>query len=368
MKVRVEMSGSSFVKSVVRTCLRIGKEDRVMLFTWRHTLDLAEAFVIECRRAGAQVHAAFLSDEIFYDRVLNLPLEYLKTSDPFDLTLMDIATAEIMISGPENPERLRMVSAEKWAALAEADKPFMDKFLEKRFRGAHISLGYVTPQRAKTYGFNHDSWRENVKAALDVKYEDMRKLGKKLGNVLEKAHEVHITTSKGTDLTLTLEDRPVHIYDGVVDDEDMKKGATFVTLPSGTVQLAPAETSANGIFVSDIPEPQWGLLIHDMKWVFKEGKLVSLEGGKNSEILRENWEKATGDKDRIGKLILGINPKAKTGFIDNSIVLGTATIGVGDNRELGGKNESKWGIPITATEPTIKLDGKTIIKRGELTL
>lgn len=362
------MSAPSFVKSVVRTCLGIGKKDRVVVFTWRHTLDLAEAFVIECRRAGAQVHAAFVTDEIFYDRVLNLPLEYLKIANPFDLALMDMVTVEIMITGPEDPERLKKVPVEKWTAIAKADKPFMDKFLQRRYRGAHIMLGYVTPQRARTYGFNYNSWKENVKAALDVKYENMQKLGKKLGKALEKAHEVHITTSKGTDLTLTLEDRPVHINDGVVDDEDLTKGATFVTLPSGAVQLAPTETSANGTFVSDIPEPQWGLLIHDVKWVFKEGKLMSLGGGKNSEVLRENWEKATGDKDRIGWLTLGINPKAKRGFINNQIVLGTATIGVGENRELGGKNEGKWGSSFTVTEPTVELDGKAIIKKGKLTI
>jgi len=362
------MPAPSFVKSVVRTCLRIGKQDRVVLSTWRHTLDLAEAFEMECRRAGAQVHTAFVTDEVFYDRALNLPLEYLKIPDPFDLALMDLATARIKITGPEDPERLKKVPAERWVALAEADKPFMDKFLQRRYRGAHINLGLVTPQRARTYGFDYHAWKENAQTALDVKYDEMQKRGKKLGDVLEKSHEVHITTSKGTDLTLTLEDRPVHIYDGVVDDEDLEKGATFVTLPSGSVQLAPAETSANGTFVSDIPEPLMGFLIRNLKWTFKEGRVVSFEGGKNSEVLRENWERSSGDKDRIGWLTIGINPKAKSGFIHNQIVLGAATIGVGDNRELGGRNVSKWGMEITSTEPTVELDGKTIVKRGELTV
>lgn len=48
------MSQLGFVRSVVRTCLRIGKNDRVSIFVWRHMLDLAEAFALECRRAGAK--------------------------------------------------------------------------------------------------------------------------------------------------------------------------------------------------------------------------------------------------------------------------------------------------------------------------
>ena len=362
------MSTPAFVKSVVKTCLRIRKDDKVTIFTWRHTLDLAEAFTIECRRAGAQTHTEFLTDEIFYDTLLNLPLDYLKTTDPFGLALMDIATANIFISGPENPERMKQVPADRWSAMFKAEKPFFDKFLEKKIRSADIMLGHVTPQRAKTYGFNYDTWKETVNAALDVKYGDMQKLGKKLRNALEKAHEVHITTAKGTDLIFNLEDRPIHLYDGVVDDEDIEKGAVFATLPSGSVSLAPTETSTNGTFISGVPEPQYGMLIHDITWDFKGGKLISFEGGENIDAVKATWKRGTGDKDKIAAFTIGINPKAKTGFIHNPIVLGTVTIGIGDNRELGGKNESDWGFHITATKPTVELDKKPIIKNGQLTL
>lgn len=362
------MSTLTFVKKVVKTCLRIGKDDKVTMFTWRHTLDLAEAFAIECRRAGAQTHTEFLTDEIFYDTLLNLPLEYLKTTDPFGLALLDIATANIFISGPENPERMKKVPSDRWSTMFKAEKPFFDKFLEKKIRSADIMLGHVTPQRAKTYGFNYSGWKETVNAALDVKYEDMQKLGKKLRDALEKAHEVHITTANGTDLTFNLEDRPVHIYDGVVDDEDIEKGAVFAMLPSGSVSIAPTETSANGTFVSDVPEPQYGMLIHDITWRFKDGKLFSFGGGRNIEAIKATWERGAGDKDKIGSFTLGINPKGKTGFIHNTIVLGTVTIGVGDNRELGGKNESDWGFHITATKPTVELDRRPIIKKGIFTL
>lgn len=362
------MSTPAFVKSVVKTCLGIRKGDKVTIYTWRHMLDLAEAFTMECRRAGALTHTEIGTDEIFYDALLNLPLEYLKTTDPFGLALMDVATANIFISGPESPERMKQVSADRWSATFKAEKPFLDKFLERKIRSADIMLGHVTRQRAKTYGFDYDVWKETVNAALDVKYEDMQKLGKKLRYSLEKAKEVHITTPKGTDLTFNLQDRPVHVYDGIVDDEDIGKGALFVGLPSGSVSVAPAESSATGTFISDVPEPQYGLLIHDINWGFKDGKLTSFKGGKNVEAIKATWEKGTGDKDMIGTFTLGINPKAKTGFIQNPIVLGTVTIGVGENRELGGKNESDWGFRISATQPTVELDGKSIIKKGELTL
>ena len=358
------MSTPSFVNQVVRTCLRIGKGDRVTIFTWRHTLDLAEALAIECMRAGAQIHTEFGTDEIFYDTLLNGDLEYLKTSNPFGLSLVDIATASIFISGPEEPERLKRVSAERWNAASKADKPFYDRLFERRIRSAEILLGHVTPQRAKTYGFNFQEWKKNVYDALDVKYEDMRRLGKDLRSLLEQAQRVCITAPNGTNLTFNLADRPVNIYDGVVDEEDVEKGAFFVGLPGGAVQLAPSEATADGTFISDVPEPTTGVLVPNVRWDFKDGKLVTFEGGKNIDVVKEMWEKGTGDKNRIGIFTLGINPKAKTGFTYNPIVLGTATIGVGDNSKIGGKNESDWGFSSTIAEPTVELDGRTLIKQG----
>lgn len=361
------MATTSFVKRVVKTCLRIGKGDRVTIFSWRHTLDLAEALTIECVKAGAKVHTEFATDKIFYDNLENSSLKYLETSNPFDLAIVDVATANIFISGPEDPERLKEISAERWSAVSKAGKPFYDKFLKKKIRSAEIRLGLVTPQRAKTYGFNYQEWKKNVQASLDVKYEDMRNLGLKVRSALEKAHEVHVT-GKGTDLKFHLEERPINIFDGVIDDEDIERGAVFVGLPSGQLALAPGETSANGFFTSDIPEPTTGVLAHDIKWTFEDGRLTSFEGGENSESVKEMWERGTGDKDRIGWFILGLNPKVKTGFTHNAIVFGKATIGIGDNSYYGGNNKSDWGFAITISEPTIKVDGKLKIKQGQLKL
>jgi leucyl aminopeptidase (aminopeptidase T) len=365
---RVGMSTPTFVKRVVKTCLRIGKDDRVVISGWRHMLDLAAAFTVECRRAGAKTLTEFTSDETFYDTVLNVPLDYLRSANPFDLALADTATANIFIPGPEDPGRLKKISPERLSAMSHADRPFYDRFLENKVRTAYILSGYVTHQRAKTYSFDYDVWKENVDAAVDVRYEDVQKLAKKAAKALEKAREAHITTTSGTDLRLDLEGRIAHIDDGVIDEEDIENGAVFTSLPSGKVQVAPLETTAQGTFISDVPEPMHGILIYDAKWDFKNGKLLSFKGGKNVDAERALWETEAGDKDRIGWVTLGLNPRAKTGFSYSEIALGTVTVGIGDNRELDGKNDSDYGCKFTATEPTVILDKKTIIRRGKFML
>jgi leucyl aminopeptidase (aminopeptidase T) len=358
----------SFVERVVKSCLRIVKDDRVTIFTWRHMLDLAEAFALECERAGAHVHTEFTTDEMWYDAMFNRPIDFLETPDPFDLALTGIATASIFISGPENPERMKKVPAGTWMALSRADRPSYEKLLERRVRMAEITLGLVTPQRAETYGFDYQAWRKNVEEAIDVEYERMQELGMKVAEVLEKSHEVRIIDSNGTDLSFTLERRKAHVYDGVINDKDIETGTTYASLPDGYVAVAATENSANGVLSSNIPFPNAGKLVGGIALRFKKGKLASFEGDKNIDVVRDMWERGTGDKDKIGWLSIGLNPKAQLGFTNNPIVLGTATVGIGFNKELGGTNESDYALGVTVAKPTVELDGKAIIKQGKLNL
>ncbi len=362
------MAVPAFVKRVVKTCLRIGRDDRVVIYAWRHMLDLAEAFSMECKRAGAHTLVEFSSDDMWYESITALPLDYLETPDPFDLTLAGIATAIIIISGPENPEAQRRVQAERWVALSRSERPHYERILERKVRMAKIMLGYVTPQRAKTYGFNYQAWKRNVVESTDVEYQEMQKLGRKLASIVGKSREVKIIDPDGTDLSFSLSDKTAYVYDGVIDDEDIEMGAIFAELPGGKVAVAVDEASANGVLTSNIPFPSVGRVIERISLDFKNGQVESLGGGKNIEVAQSQWEKATGDKDKIGWLALGLNPRAELGYIDNSIVLGTASVGIGENKELGGSNESNWNFSVTLAKPTLQLDGRTIINQGRLTV
>ncbi len=358
----------SFVKRVVRTCLRIGESDKVSIFSWRHTLDLADAFAMECKKAGAHTAVESVSDDVWYDSVISLPLDYLETPNPFSLASATVATAAIFIAGPKNPERQQKVSAERWMALSRADKSYYERILKRKVRAVKLLLGYVTPERAKTYNFNYQAWEKNVEESTDVEYRKMKELGEKLARVLEKSKEVEITNPDGTDLKFTLENRKAYVYDGLIDEEDISRGATFAELPDGAVIVAPSETSAEGVVYSTIPFPNVGRIVESVNLGFKDGKIDSFKGGKNIEVVKSLWEKASGDKDMIGGFSLGLNPKAKLGFLNNQIVLGTASIGIGENREFGGENDSNYGLTVTISQPTVKLDQTVIVKQGRLML
>jgi len=351
-------------RSVVKDCLCICEDDTVLISTWQHSIDLANSIALECSKIGAHTITALNTDTVFYGSMLKEPIESLRKSNKAFLGLWDSVTANIDISGPEDPLRMRKVPPERWAAMAKGNKPYMDKMLAKKKRSVFIMLGHVTPQRAQTYGFNFKRWQKSMTDATEVSYSALTKFGKKVKTKLEKAKEVQVI-SKGVKLSFKLEARPAYVYDGVVDEEDMKMGSYDAMLPTGTVSVAPNETSANGTVQFDLPIPQVGVMIQGLTWSFKNGKLTKFDAAKNVNTTKDWWQKSHGDKDKIASLTLGINPKAKYGFLNNSIVQGAVSIGIGDNRFIGGKNNSDYGFEATLSKATVKLDKKTFIRRGK---
>jgi hypothetical protein len=85
---------------------------------------------------------------------------------------------------------------------------------------------------------------------------------------------------------------------------------------------------------------------------------------KNPEPISQQFEKASGDKDRIGFLQIGLNPKAEYGYLMDNIVEGAVQIGFGDNEYIGGRNSSSFGMAATIGKATLGIDGKIVIKNG----
>jgi leucyl aminopeptidase (aminopeptidase T) len=205
-----------------------------------------------------------------------------------------------------------------------------------------------------------------VRAASAVPAETLTATGHRLAGILGTADEVHVTGPGGTDLTFSVRGRQPMIYDGIVDDEDIAAGVLESSIPSGNVMMLPQETSAEGGVVFDVPQAWAGRSIRRMRWEFRGGRLTKFEGDASALALRKQYDLSTGDRDRIGWFTLGTNPKAKLGFLQNPIVQGAVTIGVGGNQFLGGPNKSSFAFEDTVGRATVEADGKPLIRDGKL--
>jgi leucyl aminopeptidase (aminopeptidase T) len=160
--------------------------------------------------------------------------------------------------------------------------------------------------------------------------------------------------------------RPVRVDDGIIDDEDIRKKSLDAQLPAGSVLTTIPETSGTGRVVFDRPLQSMGVNVEGIEWKFKDGKVTSMKAKKNAEVISKQFDVASGDKDRIGWLQVGLNAKAEYGYMMDNVVEGAVQIGIGDNEYYGGKNTASFGMPATLSRATLEIDGKTVIKEGRL--
>jgi aminopeptidase len=354
-------------RTVVRDSLSIDSSDVVTITTWDHTIDVANAMVVECFKQGADAIMNLWTDEYYYGLLRELSEESLGEPSKICQAFTEAETATINMFGPRNPEGLKKVPPSKVNAWGDGErKSHYPRNIERKIRNVSLPLALLTIERAKVYGFKFESWKNVVNNALTMDLKKIAKRGRDVAATLEKAHIVHLTAPNGTDLTFELNKRPIHIDDGIIDKEDVEKNTLDAQLPAGSVLTTIIETSGNGKVIFDQPLQQMGLNIPNIEWRFKDGKLTSMTAKKNLEPMSRQFEKASGDKDRIGFLQIGLNPKAEYGYLMDYIVEGAVQIGIGDNEYIGGKNSSAFGMVATMGKATLDIDGRTMIKNGKL--
>src|SRR4029077_9939152 len=283
------------------------------------------------------------------------------------LSLLDQTDAMIQLGGPKDPSNYPTVPGERMGKMFEGQKAIGDKFMERKIRVLNLQAGLVTPERARSYGFDYENWQRISTNSLDVDHAKISTLGGKIEAKLRNATNVRITASNGTDLRLKLKNRPIHIHDGIIDKADIDKGTIFEALPAGAVELAPDETGTEGKILFDQPTALAGKMLSGLKLEFENGGLAKYSAQSNLDSFKQLYDKVIGNKDRIANRVIGLSPRAELiGFFTDRYVQGTVSIGIGGNKGIGGDNETQFGHEETLRRPTLEVDGYTLVKDGKI--
>jgi leucyl aminopeptidase (aminopeptidase T) len=362
------MATSSIAKKVIKETLQVKEDEQVLIQTWSHTQDLSNALALETYQAGATPIMLLSTDQLFLDYVTKVPEEYYVKHPRAMLSLIDNIDAQIFLFGPKDPKILKAASGERISKAFEADKPVMDKANQRKIRTAFLPVGYITEERAKNYGFDLANWRKNFDQALEADMEKVSVLGKKVAQQLQNAKQVQVSDDQGTSLTFSLGNRPVHIRDGILDQEDLSKGNYTESLPSGTVTVAPLETSAEGTVSFDRASALMGKMVRGLRLVFQKGRVTSFDGKDNLDAFSGMYMGASGEKGRIASFTIGLNPNAKYMGLPNhdELVLGGVSIAIGANKDIGGTNNTTFGYGQSLTNATVKVDGKPLVSNGKI--
>ncbi len=354
-------------EQVVNKTLALREGEEYFIFTWQHTIPFADALFVEAAKVGAHAHVELITDESYRRYLSEVPEEFIRRTSPLMLKAYDALDAMTYLGGPEDPAIFDDMPPEKMNAMGEADKPFSDKSRERKIRGVGIDVGQVTPQRAEKYGIDFEAWSASVNEALESDLNQISKRGNDLVSRLESATEARVTAKNGTDVRFELGGRKAFLADGIVDAQDIKKGALFASLPAGEVTIAPRETTAKGRVVFD-RLALWGKVLTNVQWEFQDGRLQSYAVGANQDIWDRFYGSAKGDKDRIGSFSLGLNPRGRPLDLNltDSFLAGSVGIGIGGNEYFGGANDSTFEWSGNILGATVELDGTEILANGKL--
>jgi leucyl aminopeptidase (aminopeptidase T) len=202
-----------------------------------------------------------------------------------------------------------------------------------------------------------------IHGAINANYLDIRRRSEILGNVLRKASKILVMSPFGTDLQMEIKGRQVFVLSGFA-----VKPGTFAALPDGEVALSPVEGTAAGVIVFDSSMDGIGALTNPVRLDVKRGRVINISGGQEAETIKRLIEEVGECGSNIAEFAVGTNPMARLigNLAEDKKKEGTVHIAVGDNHNLGGEVMCNIHLDGLMTLPTVKVDEKTIIERGQV--
>lgn len=196
---------------------------------------------------------------------------------------------------------------------------------------------------------------------MAVDFDRMAARSDAVANLLDEHDTAHITSSAGTDLTLTFGGRA-----GFSDNGDLTAPGAFGNLPCGEAFVAPTGgdgeivvTSLGSIGISEEP----------VTLTPADGRLVDAQGGLGPEFiarLREHGERGLN----LAELGVGTNDAARvTGLVlEDEKILGTIHIAFGASAGIGGTVSVPIHLDVVAPDVSLTIGPTTVLEHGRYVL
>jgi len=307
------------VKTVVRQCMGISPGEEVLVVCNPVTEEIGALMRIEAQGDGADATLAVISER-------------------------DSAAAE-----PPHAVAAAMAAAD--VVLAPTIQSLSHTAARKAASDAGVRIGTLP-------GVTEEMLGRLMTGDLD----EIRRRGWAVVTALNRGTEARITCAHGSDLRIGLEGRL-----GIVDAGELGNKGAFGNLPCGEGFIAPVEGTTEGTLVVDGSIASVGLLDTPVSLTVREGNLVEAtgnDGAKLMELLTVHGEDGTN----VAELGIGTNEEAiLTGnILEDEKILGTCHVAFGASAAIGGTVQVPVHLDCVVLEPTVEIDGETIVSGGDL--
>jgi leucyl aminopeptidase (aminopeptidase T) len=307
------------VKTVVRQCMGIQPGEDVLVVCNPVTEEIGALMRIEAQGEGADATLAVISER-------------------------DSAAAE-----PPRPVAAAMAAAD--VVLAPTIQSLSHTAARKAASDAGVRIGTLPGVTEEMLG-----------RLMTSDLEEIRRRGWAVVTALNRGAEARITCSHGSDLRIGLEGRM-----GIVDAGELGSRGAFGNLPCGEGFIAPVEGTTEGKLIVDGSIAGVGLLETPVELTVREGHLVEATGPDGAELL-ELLTRHGEDGTNVAELGIGTNEEAiLTGnILEDEKILGTCHVAFGASAAIGGTVQVPVHLDCVVLEPTVEIDGETIVSGGEL--
>jgi leucyl aminopeptidase (aminopeptidase T) len=204
-------------------------------------------------------------------------------------------------------------------------------------------------------------------STVTADYEELDRLGRRLGEVLSGTHEVRITTPRGTDFRGQVTLRPVQYETGL-----FRNSGEFGAFPNSEINISPIEGTAEGKAVIDVRIMNVGVVKSAPVTIYmKDGEVVRAEGGPYAE---QFWEIMQGYHDRtalnVAEFGIGLNHLGRLygSNLEDLGRLGNFHIGIGSNYAIGGSIKAPCHVDVIGRYASIEFDGRLVYRDQEVLL
>ena len=184
-----------------------------------------------------------------------------------------------------------------------------------------------------------------------------------LATLLRQADMARVTTPAGTDLAVSLAGRQslaIHPLSPVLG------GLPYYA----EAAIPPVEGTAEGIIVVDIAFVDWNSILRKpVRFTVRQGKVVEVSGSQQDADRLRNVFATYENASNIAELGIGTShviPLPMLGTRRDAARLGTAHFAVGRNDDFGGRTRSEVHWDTLMDQATIELDGKCVMREGNL--
>ena len=307
------------LQTVLRDCLDVQPGEQVVVVTDPMKLSIGSALVAKAR----EMHA--------------------------EAVLIEMAERET--HGTEPPEAIAAAMRSCDVLIAPTSKSVSHTAARKAANEAGV--------RAATMP---DITEDMLGRTMSADYGAVKERSVKLAGLLTEGREVHISSAKGSDLTISIEGRT-----GISDDGDLREAGAFGNLPAGEGFIAPVEGGTNGRLVIDGSIWPIGLLEEPLTFEFIDGYAADITG-RDADRFKAKLEPYGREAFAVAELGIGTNEAARlTGnVLEDEKILGTIHVAVGDNHSFGGTIRVSSHQDGIVLDPTVSIDETRVLEGGRL--